>query len=408
MGFGQRLQSVFKRPTIDAVLMLSLLLLALGGLFAVARSLPGGMVRALGILWCLSCLIVGILAGFLFAIPRVSHSLRLDEKTNKKGQETQESSGKTRESREPVGLGINTNLEEISDWLTKILVGIGLVEAKTLKQYLGSAGRYIGGSLGPNGNVIAVGLVIFFLCIGFLSGFLATRLFISPSLRRADAETGGMIEAERVAQEAKDKSDATPELYDVLDAAYSTLKDFSERRRSAEFAAKVKAIEKAAERTPTDQRALDKAEVDQKPDAAKPVLPPQLAYSYLQEFNKYYDQPRWRLNRRLHMLMANFYSDTGDNSGALRVISRFIESKRQAEEFDIHLAAGLFNRACYHGRIALLTTDPVEREKQMVALLSDLREDIKICPSDAEEARQDDDLAPWIEKDPRVAQLLKP
>lgn len=387
MDFRRWLQSVVKRPTIDAVLMVILLLFVVGGLFSVAQSLPGGTVTWLGILWCLSCLIVGLLGGFLFAIPRVPNSRRADEKRNKRGQETHESVAQGQEARETVGLGINTNLEEISDWLTKILVGIGLVEAKTLKTYLGSAGRYIGGSLGPNGNVIAVGLVIFFLVIGFLSGFLATRLFISPSLRRADAETGGVNEAERVAQEAKDKSDATPELYDVLDAAYGVWVEFSNRRRAAKSA--------------------DQAEGGNKAASTKPVLPPELAYSYLHEFNKFYDQPRWLLNRRLHMLMANFYADTGNFPDAIRVITRFIDSKRKAEQFDIHLAAGLYNRACYRARTASLLTDKAAKEKQVATLLDDLQEDVKICRSDAEEARDDPDFAE-LRNDPRFMRILQP
>jgi uncharacterized integral membrane protein len=375
MRFREWLHAVVKRLTSDGVLMVILLLLIVVGLGSVAKSLSGGTVTWLGMLWCLSCLTVGLLTGFLFAIPRVSNARRGDDKSNNTGQET----------REAAGLGINTNLEEISDWLTKILVGIGLVEAKTLKGYLGSVGRYVGQSLGPNGDVVAVGFVIFFLCIGFLSGFLATRLFISPSLRRADAETGGMNEAERVAREAKDQSDATPELYDVLDAAYATWMTFYNKRES---------------------KRKDPAEPAKKATASQPVLPPELAYSYLEEFKKFYVQPRWLLNRRLHMLMANFYADTAKFSDAIRVITRFIDEKRIARQFDIHLAAALYNRACYRARIASLTTDAVEKESEVAFLLNDLKEDVRICRSDAEEARQDEDFAEW-QKDPRFLQIIQ-
>src|SRR5215207_3296326 len=51
---------------------------------------------------------VGALVGFLFGIPRRFQ----------------------REGSDPAlgGLVVNTNLEQISDWLTKIIVGVGLVE----------------------------------------------------------------------------------------------------------------------------------------------------------------------------------------------------------------------------------------------------------------------------------------
>jgi hypothetical protein len=381
MGFRQWFQSVIKRPTRDVVLlMVILLLLVMAGLWSVAKALPGGAVTSLGLLWSLSCLTVGLLGGFLFAIPRVPNARRVEEKNHK----DEETKGQQSETQERIGLGINTNLEEISDWLTKILVGIGLVEAKTLKVYLGTAGRYIGHALGPNGDVIAVGLVIFFLCTGFLAGFLGTRLFISPSMRRADAETGGAKEAERVAQEAMDKSDATPELYDVLDAAYATWVNFSNKKGIT----------------------TDGVLANDKTATAKSVLPPELAYSYLHEFNKFYDQPRWLLNRRLHMLMANFYMDTGSLADAIRVITRFIDSKRQEGQFDIHLAAGLYNRACYRAKMASLALDSAAKKKQEDLLFEDLQEDVRICPSDAQEARQDPDFAAW-QNDPRFVRIIQ-
>jgi hypothetical protein len=360
-----------KALTKDILVMIALLLLSAGGLWAVAESLPEGTTRSLGLLWCLSCITVGLLGGFLFAIPRVPASRRLTDKSN--SNDTSSSNDKV--SREGSGLGINTNLEEISDWLTKILVGIGLVEAKTLRDYLRSIGHYIGQSLGPNGDVIAVGLVVFSLCIGFLSGFLATRLFISPSLRRADADTEGINEVERVAQEAKDTSEATPELYDVLDAAYATYIEF---------------------------RDLKKHSSDQGPTT---ILPRDLADSYLREFNKFYGQPRWLLNRRLHMLMANFYADGDQIPDAMRVITKFIEDKRSAKQVDIHLAAGLYNRACYRAKTALRLQDSTAKENEFTAGLKDLIEDFAICPSDAEQAWRDSDFVEW-KKDPRFQAII--
>jgi hypothetical protein len=397
---GEALHSLAKAPaefviwlrkclTKDVLVMIALLFLSAGGLWAVGESLPGGTTRSLGLLWCLSCITVGLLGGFLFAIPRVPASRRLTDKSN--SDDTSKSNDKS--SREGGGLGINTNLEEISDWLTKILVGIGLVEAKTLKGYLKSVGHYIGQSLGSNGDVIAVGLVVFSLCIGFLSGFLATRLFISPSLRRADADTAGINEVEKVAQEAKDKSDATPELYDVLDAAYATYVEFRDKNKEREK-------NKEAEKDKEGEKG--KPSSDQSPTT---MLPRDLADSYLNEFNKFYDQPRWLYNRRLHILMANFYADGGQISDAIRVITKFIESKRSAKQIDIHLAAGLYNRACYRAKTALRLQDSNAKENEFTAGLKDLTEDFEICPSDADQAWLDTDFAQW-KKDPRFQAIF--
>lgn len=77
-----------------------------------AIRLPGWVqVAAFGLLLALASVMVGVLVGFLFGIPRALQNAGTG------GAEA----GWGRYS-------TNTNLEQISDWLTKILVGVGLVE----------------------------------------------------------------------------------------------------------------------------------------------------------------------------------------------------------------------------------------------------------------------------------------
>jgi hypothetical protein len=120
-------------------------------------------------------LFTGILIGFLFGIPKTLQR-KLDAQTGAAASE--------------VDYQPNTNLEEISDWLTKMLVGVGLVQLRNLPGFLESIAQYWATSLGePNSQPFAAGLVVYFGVIGFLLGYLWTRLalvgdFIEKDPRR--------------------------------------------------------------------------------------------------------------------------------------------------------------------------------------------------------------------------------
>jgi hypothetical protein len=95
-------------------------------------------VGAAGFFWAIACLAAGSLLGIVFGIPREA----ADNPSTDAG-------------RTAAWLGANTNMEEISDWLTKLLVGAGLVELKALPQALGSAARYVAPSLTPSSRTPA-------------------------------------------------------------------------------------------------------------------------------------------------------------------------------------------------------------------------------------------------------------
>ena len=111
---------------------------------------------------------VAAIVGFLFGIPR---QLQIDGADQIAGS----------------GLFVNTNLEQISDWLTKIIVGVGLIEIGRLANDLDSiAGSVpLGGRDSAHG--FALGLLIYSLADGFLVGYVWTRLELSAKLALADA-----------------------------------------------------------------------------------------------------------------------------------------------------------------------------------------------------------------------------
>ena len=79
-----------------------------------------------GILSAGAFLLVGFLLGFIFAIPRISQNQHHPAAMGPHGPDR----SRLEPSEDSAKLGVypNSNLVEISDWLTKILVGVGLVQ----------------------------------------------------------------------------------------------------------------------------------------------------------------------------------------------------------------------------------------------------------------------------------------
>jgi hypothetical protein len=111
---------------------------------------------------------VAAIVGFLFGIPR---QLQLD------GAD-QIAAG---------GLLVNTNLEQISDWLTKIIVGVGLIEIGRLASGLDSIAESVPLGGRDSAHEFALALLIYSLADGFLVSYVWTRLELSAKLALADA-----------------------------------------------------------------------------------------------------------------------------------------------------------------------------------------------------------------------------
>jgi hypothetical protein len=119
---------------------------------------------ALAFLWAAACLAIGCLLGFLFGIPRAASDPQYD---------------RSKAPNRPRFVA-NTNIEQISDWLTKLLVGAGLIEFKGAPRALDEAARYIAAGLAKDPQQfvqVAAAILIFFPAWGFLGGYLLTRMF---------------------------------------------------------------------------------------------------------------------------------------------------------------------------------------------------------------------------------------
>jgi hypothetical protein len=113
-------------------------------------------------------LIVGVLFGFIFGIPRslASPAAAVAQQAAMGGE------------RDPSQLNVlaNTNLEQISDWLTKVLVGVGLTQLTQLPRRIVVAHNLLENWLGiSHGGAIGLAILAAFGCGGFVWAYFESR-----------------------------------------------------------------------------------------------------------------------------------------------------------------------------------------------------------------------------------------
>ena len=118
---------------------------------------------SIGLLTSLAALVTGYLAGFLFGIPRVVSSGALRHATNEYTP--------------------SSNLAEVSDWLTKLLLGAGLVQLTRLGPPVAHLIDNIAAGLhstaaSASGAKVAAGAILFgYTITGILVGYVMTTLW---------------------------------------------------------------------------------------------------------------------------------------------------------------------------------------------------------------------------------------
>jgi tetratricopeptide (TPR) repeat protein len=142
-------------------------LIGLGGILGYSLNLEYFACKLMYMLLlvALASFISGFFLGFLFGIPR---------KSEDKDAKYQPSS----------------HLTEIADWLTKIIIGLGLVEIKDIPKSLWSVGLLIQDATQTEGSVrvFSVCLIIYFSVFGVYFGYNFTRLYLSIQYKKADED----------------------------------------------------------------------------------------------------------------------------------------------------------------------------------------------------------------------------
>jgi hypothetical protein len=181
---------IVKKDNSDSIKALKTLaiLIAIGLLGTIAFAFQSGnwtkfiSFSIIGLMVAGASLLAGGLLGFLFGIPRT-----LQQTVN---LESNQSAPTDNRSGEDKGINYlaNTNLEQISDWLTKILVGVGLTQINVIPEKLGLISGLVAKGLSDTdeSRVFASAIILFFIISGFLFGYLWTRLFLPNAFKQAD------------------------------------------------------------------------------------------------------------------------------------------------------------------------------------------------------------------------------
>lgn len=124
----------------------------------------GGKILFIGIILGIAAFVSSFFMGTLFGMPKRNNQKESD-------------------------YSLNNSLVEISDWLTKIIVGLGLVNLKQIPGYLVSLGEYVRTSSKYDGqllNIYSIGIVIYFGFLGLYIGYNYMRLVLSNKYKYAD------------------------------------------------------------------------------------------------------------------------------------------------------------------------------------------------------------------------------
>lgn len=144
---------------------------------AKAQSRPAGVAKM--ILTANAALAVGFIIGVLFGVPMTTSR--------------PEGSAKSEAESTAIRYRPNDQLQQVSDWLVKILLGAGLTQLGNVTTIGAYLEPFIGSSVG------AMVIVVYFAVIGFMSGYMTMILYLGPLIKES-----GLGLASEIRQEMKE------------------------------------------------------------------------------------------------------------------------------------------------------------------------------------------------------------
>lgn len=325
------------------------ILAAIGGslifLYALRFWSCGDFLRifSVGILVAAAALTAGFLVGFIFAIPRMGPEKQASDPSTTATEGEQVDPG----GQESNPVTPNSNLVEISDWLTKIIVGLGLVELNKIPSALGSLSYYAGISMRPaqcpasgscadfisSGQAAALTIMVFYFALGFLIGYIWTRLYFQRDLGR---------QLQKLQQDKK-----------VTDSIMNAEAFMNEGK----FDEALKEINKALKKNSRDGRAILTKGRILKRQAMEPGVSPE---------------------------------------DSAKLLNQALDFANQAIALLPGKAEPIYNKACYQARLGMHTTE----------ILSNLRAAFALNPGLRRTASEDRDLLDSLEQDADFRQLV--
>ena len=303
------------------------------------------------LMWAFACMSIGALIGFLFGIPKTKQKRKKDsiKQTNAKYIFSSENNSHGT-NQEP-----NTNLEDVSDWLTKILIGVGLVEIEKIGPSLYSLAEVLGKSIsqtstGTNDHLMyALALIIYFLIIGFFFGYLSTRIIISREFLKADnldlEEVKGQLYSIEARVREHEEISALVSQADEYRSIARILKDMNNNQINSEKIIK--------ERIRFMERS--KLVLKQVRDLDPKNIPAAIGMA------KYYAR-----------------SEVADYPRAIEILTNIIAT--QTDQPTITMSRVYYNRACYYNRLAENERNTGLDNIYFKSAVNDLNEAIKLNP----------------------------
>jgi hypothetical protein len=159
--------------------------------YSLATPADAPRVASVGVMAGGAALLGGGLLGFLFGVPHSRDSAANEVHREGAGSPNIEVDSATIPP--ATSYRHNTSLEQISDWLTKILVGVGLVEIKSISAHVWEVAVALRKSLGVTDGAegFIVALLIYFSSCSFIFGFLWSRLYLLRWFREVDLQALG-------------------------------------------------------------------------------------------------------------------------------------------------------------------------------------------------------------------------
>ncbi|SHH04841.1 hypothetical protein SAMN05443663_105109 [Flavobacterium defluvii] len=162
--------------------------------FPLSSNVSGFSLIFIGILLGMASLGCGFFTGTLFGMPK---------------RNTTDSSDYT----------LNNSLVEISEWLTKIIVGLGLVNLKQIPKYLNSLGQFL--KQDSNGqsyvDIYAMCILVYFSILGLYIGYNYMRLVLSLKYKTVDDNMlKELVKVNEKLEETKNENEKLKEVTTVL------------------------------------------------------------------------------------------------------------------------------------------------------------------------------------------------
>jgi hypothetical protein len=319
-----------------------------------------GHLAGTGLLLALGFLAVGMLLGFLFGLPRSPRkpAEKTQGDTNPRNSDEKTQTLQARKDDERTGYGDNTNLEEVSDWLTKIIVGLGLIDLKDAPHQLKQLSDFFAVTCGSEFcGAIFLTLGAFFFVIGFVSSYILARVYVKLAFALTDALLAPGVE--KVAKET------------AKETTKETIKEAVAENTQTSWGS-VKAM--SLVRMAIDTNNLKEAS-DSQLNLAIQFINEALATKPAHDIEYIALVEKGRALKRKALLVSGAERNRllGQALGELDVARRLAPDR----------GAALYNAACYRS----LMDPPAVKEA-----LADLKEGLRLSPTLKKKAKEDDDL----------------